>query len=214
MKNASRNPKAPAFTLVELLVVIAIIAVLVGLLLPVIGKAKEKARQAKCLANAKSVASAVLLKASDDQQRVASVTNWYGLPKALKTVLREAEAFECPSDRGADDFPRNAGNCYAELETSYMYPVSDQSDAGIMSVMKSGRGKKITDPDFAYSSKKAIIFEPPLAGNPTAKLSPKDQWHNTRRAGTVGFLDGHVDLINTNHYSDATTNKLNEKFYY
>ncbi|HRK31014.1 MAG TPA: type II secretion system protein [Tepidisphaeraceae bacterium] len=69
------------FTLVELLVVIGIIALLVSVLLPTLNKAKESARQVKCMSNLKQLANATVQYINDNKTMLPAAAggspNWH-----------------------------------------------------------------------------------------------------------------------------------------
>ncbi len=66
-----------AFTLIELLVVIAIIALLIGILLPALGAAREAGRVALCGSNLRQVATAMALYNADHDDAYPAEHDWF-----------------------------------------------------------------------------------------------------------------------------------------
>lgn len=77
MNHEERNDKEfSGFTLIELLVVIAIIAILAGLLLPVLAKSKTKAQGIMCMNNTKQLTLAWRMYAEDQSDMLVAALQW------------------------------------------------------------------------------------------------------------------------------------------
>jgi prepilin-type processing-associated H-X9-DG protein/prepilin-type N-terminal cleavage/methylation domain-containing protein len=84
-----RNRTITGFTLVELLVVIGIIALLMGLLLPALGRAREAARRSTCLSNIRQIGQAFAAYVSEHKGRLPVQMN--NVPDFLHPDVRETQ---------------------------------------------------------------------------------------------------------------------------
>ncbi len=168
------------FTLIELLVVIAIIAILAAILFPVFARAREKARQTSCLANAKQIMLGALMYAQDYDEamlahRIADGSGgWINWPQVLQPYLKNQQILVCPSDASPDSFPKFGGGT---MLTSFGYNGGQLNHMSMGSVDMPAETLSFVDGVSYYASYSNSDYRPEARHNDGCNVS---------------FVDGHA----------------------
>lgn len=186
------------FTLIELLVVIAIIGILASMLLPALGKARERSQAAVCVNKLKQISIAALMY-SDDEDNFAPI-NENSDPWAKKLSINDflpaidlddtSNIYKCPN--GADITDYWGINYAMNWRLGWDDGVTVQEDWHANLSLESTHASSIVFFLDAYNNN-AILWKGDLDEDAVYNVEEGFRIARHQGKGNVAFIDGHVE---------------------
>ena len=175
------------FTLIELLVVVAIIGILVSILMPSLGKAREKAKRAVCLSNLRQCGLASIIYANSNNDRLnpsdgsnpaVESLHWLGgkTQKGFDPYMSNWDITDCPNWKPKSTVANNGVDFNSAQMVGYIY------SGGLDTTNLQGSGKNWVAPQFATDESNLMLW--------SDRIMTSSVWGANILHSSSGFVKG------------------------